>query len=54
MGADGYVVKPIMDTGEFLQKIRQHLRKQEEAQSYDEQKMAEYVETRARQEETRA
>ena len=53
MGADGYVVKPIMDTDEFLQKIREHLRKQEEAQRYDEQKMAEYIETRARQEEAK-
>jgi DNA-binding NtrC family response regulator len=53
MGADGYVVKPIMDTDEFLQKIREHLRKQEEAQRYDEQKVAEYIETRARQEEAK-
>jgi len=53
MGADGYVVKPIMDTNEFLQKIKEHLRKQEEAQRYDEHKMAEYIETRARQEEAK-
>jgi YesN/AraC family two-component response regulator len=53
MGADGYVVKPIMDTDEFLQKIKEHLKKQEEARRYDEQKMAEYIETRARQEETK-
>ncbi len=53
MGADGYIVKPIMDTGEFLQKIKEHLKKQEEAQGYDEQKMVEYIETRARQEEAK-
>jgi DNA-binding response OmpR family regulator len=53
MGADGYVVKPIMDPNEFLQKIKEHLRKQEEAQRYDEHKMAEYIETRARQEEAK-
>jgi DNA-binding NtrC family response regulator len=53
MGADGYIVKPIMDTNEFLQKIKKHLRKQEEAQSYDEHKMAEYIETRARQQEAK-
>jgi DNA-binding NtrC family response regulator len=53
MGADGYVIKPIMDTNEFLQKIKEHLQKQEEAQRYDEHKMAEYVETRARQEEAK-
>jgi DNA-binding NtrC family response regulator len=53
MGADGDVVKPIMDTDEFLQKIKEHLKKQEEAQSYNEHKMAEYIETRARQEEAK-
>jgi DNA-binding NtrC family response regulator len=53
MGADGYIVKPIMDTNEFLQKIKEHLRKQEEAQHYNEQKMAEYIETRAKQEEAK-
>jgi DNA-binding NtrC family response regulator len=53
MGADGYIVKPIMDTNEFLQKIKEHLKKQEEAQRYDEHKMAEYIETRAKQEETK-
>ena len=53
MGADGYVVKPIMDTDEFLKKIKEHLKKQEEAQRCDEHRMAEYVETRAKQEETK-
>jgi len=53
MGADGYVVKPIMDTDEFLQKIKEHLKKQEEAQDYNEHKMAEYIETRAKQEEAK-
>jgi DNA-binding NtrC family response regulator len=53
MGADGYVVKPIMDTNEFLQKIKEHLKKQEEAQHYNEHKMAEYIETRAKQEEAK-
>ncbi len=53
MGADGYIVKPIMDTDEFLQKIKEHLKKQEEAQRFDEQKMVEYIETRARQEKAK-
>jgi DNA-binding NtrC family response regulator len=53
MGADGYVIKPIVDTDEFLQKIKEHLTKQEEAQDYNEHKMAEYIETRAKQEETK-
>ena len=53
MGADGYIVKPIMDTDEFLQKIKEHLKKQEEAQRYSEHKVAEYIETRARQEDAK-
>jgi DNA-binding NtrC family response regulator len=53
MGADGYVVKPIMDTDEFLKKIKEHLKKQEEAERCDEHRMAEYIETRAKQEETK-
>ena len=51
-GADGYVVKPIMNTGEFLEKIKEHLKKQDEAQRYSEQKVAEYIESRVKQEET--
>ena len=53
MGADGYIVKPIMDTDEFLQKIKEHLRKQEEAQRYSEEKVVEYIETRAKEQETK-
>jgi len=53
MGADGYIVKPIMDTDEFLKKIKEHLKQQEEAQDYNEHKMAEYIETRAKQEEAK-
>ena len=53
MSADGYVVKPIMDTDEFLQKIKEHLKKQDEAQRYSEQKVAEYIESRVKHEETR-
>jgi len=53
MGADGYIVKPIMDTNEFLQKIKEHLKKQEEAQRYSEEKVVEYIETRAKEQETK-
>ena len=53
MGADGYIVKPIVDKDEFLKKIKEHLKKQEEAQRYSEHKVAEYIETRARQEEAK-
>jgi DNA-binding response OmpR family regulator len=50
-GADGYVVKPIMDTDEFLNKIKEHLKKQEESEKYSEQKVAEFVKTRLKQRE---
>ena len=53
MSADGYVVKPIMDTDEFLRNIKEHLKKQDEAQRYSEQKVAEFIESRVKQEETR-
>jgi len=45
-GADAYVTKPVTDTDEFLQKIREHLKKQEESEHYGEEKIAEFVETR--------
>ena len=51
-GANGYVVKPVsMD--ELLNKVKEHLQKQEEAQKYSEEKVKEYIETRARQHETK-
>jgi DNA-binding NtrC family response regulator len=48
-GADGYVTKPIIDTDQFLQKIRKHLKKQEESEQYSEEKVAKFVETRIKQ-----
>ncbi len=45
-GADAYVTKPVADTDEFLHKIREHLKKQEESEHYGEEKIAEFVETR--------
>ena len=53
MGADGYVIKPIMDADEFLKNIKEHLKKQDDAERYSEQKVAEYIESRVKQEETR-
>jgi DNA-binding NtrC family response regulator len=52
-GADGYVVKPILNIEEFLNTVKEHLKKQKEAQRYSEQKVAEYIETRAREQETK-
>jgi DNA-binding NtrC family response regulator len=47
-GADGYIVKPIkMD--ELLTMIAEHLKKQREARKYTEEKVAEFIETRAKE-----
>ena len=50
-GADGYVVKPILDMNAFLNTLNEHLKKQQEARKYSEQKVTEYVETRVRENE---
>jgi len=47
-GADGYVLKPV-DADSLLNSIRKHLRKREEAARYSEQKVAEFIETRAKE-----
>jgi len=50
-GADGYVLKPVnMDN--LLYVIKEHLRKQQEAKKYSQEKVAEFIETRARELET--
>ena len=50
--ADGYIVKPFK-TEQLLSMIEEHLKKQEELRRYSEQKVAEYIETRAREQETK-
>jgi len=51
-GADGYVVKPFnMDS--VLNTIKEHLQKQREAKKYSEEKVKEFVETRAAELESR-
>jgi len=47
-GADGYVLKPF-DAGKLLIIIRKHSKKQRESMKYSEKKVAEYIESRARQ-----
>ena len=47
-GADGYVLKPV-DAEVLLKEIRKHLQRREEATSYSEQKVAEFIETRAKE-----
>jgi len=49
-GADGYVVKPF-DMKKLLSMVKKHLRKQQEAKKYSEEKVKEYIETRAREHE---
>ena len=49
--ADGYIVKPIVNTDDLVQKVKQQLKKQEEERRYSEEKVAEFVESRVREEE---
>ena len=47
-GADAYVFKPV-NIEKLLMTIKEHLEKQQEAKKYSEQKVAEFIETRARE-----
>jgi DNA-binding NtrC family response regulator len=47
-GADAYIVKPV-DAGILLETIRKHLQKRQEAAKYNEQKMADFITTRAKE-----
>lgn len=51
-GADGYILKPVK-TEQLLSTVQEHLRKQREAKTYSEEKVKEFIETRARELETR-
>ena len=51
-GADGYILKPVK-TEQLLSTVQEHLRKQREAKIYSEEKVKEFIETRARELETR-
>jgi len=51
-GADGYVVKPYTMEG-LLLKIKEYLQKQQEAKKYSEEKVGEFIETRAEEHESR-
>jgi DNA-binding NtrC family response regulator len=47
-GADAYMLKPLnMDA--VLNKIQKHLKKQEEARKYSEERVAEFIETRGKE-----
>jgi len=47
-GADAYLMKPV-SIEEVLSTIRKHLKKQQEARKYSEEKVAEFIETRAKE-----
>jgi len=51
-GADGYIVKPLtIDV--LLDMVKKHLKIQQETRKYSEQKVAEFIETRAKELESR-
>jgi len=50
-GADAYIVKPF-DMNNVLNTIKENLKKQQEAKKYSEEKVTEFIETRARELET--
>lgn len=50
-GADAYVMKPF-NLDSVLNTIKEHLKKQQEARKYSEGKVAEFIETRAKELET--
>ena len=47
-GADGFMLKPF-HVEAALSKIENHLKKQKEAQKFDEEKLADFVQTRAKE-----
>jgi DNA-binding NtrC family response regulator len=47
-GADAYVLKPL-NVDDVLKTIEEHLKKQQEARKYSEEKVKEFIETRARE-----
>jgi len=51
-GADGYIVKPFT-MEHLLDAIKEHLRRQQEAAKYSEEKVKEYVESRAKEMDTK-
>ena len=51
-GADGYIVKPFT-MGNLLHTIKEHLRRQQEAKKYSEEKVREYIESRIKEQETK-
>jgi len=51
-GADGYIVKPFA-VPKLLETVKEHLKKRQEAKKYTEEKVAQFIETRAKELESR-
>ena len=51
-GADGYIVKPFK-MEDLLSKIKEHLKKQQEAKKFSEEKVKEFIEARAEEHESK-
>jgi len=51
-GANGYIIKPAK-MEELLKMINEHLKKQETARHYNEQKIKEFIETRIKEEDSK-
>jgi DNA-binding response OmpR family regulator len=47
-GADAYILKPFVMKN-VLETIREHLKRQEETKKYSEERVAQFIETRARE-----
>lgn len=47
-GADAYILKPF-DMDNVLNKIKKHLKKQQEAKKYSQEKVTEFIETRVKE-----
>jgi DNA-binding response OmpR family regulator len=47
-GADAYILKPFVMKN-VLETIREHLKRQEETRKYSEERVAQFIETRARE-----
>lgn len=52
-GADGYIVKPV-NMNKLLETVKEHLKKQQEATKYSEEKVKEFISARFNEHESRA
>lgn len=48
-GADAYILKPVIKTDIILDTVKEHLKKQQEAKKYSQEKVAAFIETRVRE-----